>query len=176
MNSAEGRCHDNARCESMWARFKEELLYGRYDMEKMTMSERKPLIWRYFMNYWNNRRICFSIGGLSPVEKSRRYYEQMADAASICMGYGCLLDFVATCPSYKKLHRHRCLCRYDQHSVRKTGRASRNQGNPRVFRTQNIKHGIPSIILCSGSAPGFFSAILRVSGSGLCFTASFLLR
>ena len=31
MNSAGGRCHDNARCESMWARFKEELLYGRYD-------------------------------------------------------------------------------------------------------------------------------------------------
>ena len=28
MNSAGGRCHDNARCESMWARFKEELLYG----------------------------------------------------------------------------------------------------------------------------------------------------
>ena len=26
-NSAGGRCHDNARCESMWARFKEELLY-----------------------------------------------------------------------------------------------------------------------------------------------------
>ena len=64
-------------------------------MVKMTMSERKPLIWRYFMNYWNNRRICFSIGGLSPAEKSRRYYEQMADAASTCMGYGCLLDFAA---------------------------------------------------------------------------------
>ena len=32
MNSAGGRCHDNARCESMWARFKEELLYGRYDI------------------------------------------------------------------------------------------------------------------------------------------------
>lgn len=58
----------------------------------------------------------------------------------------------------------------------KNSGASRNQGNPRVFRTQNIKHGIPSIILCSGSDPGFFSAILRVSGSGLCFTASFLLR
>ena len=35
MNSAGGRCHDNARCESMWARFKEELLYGRYDTSKM---------------------------------------------------------------------------------------------------------------------------------------------
>ena len=25
MNSAGGRCHDNARCESMWARMKEDL-------------------------------------------------------------------------------------------------------------------------------------------------------
>ena len=37
MNSAGGRCHDNARCESMWARMKEELLYGRHDAEKMTV-------------------------------------------------------------------------------------------------------------------------------------------
>ncbi len=37
MNSAGGRCHDNARCESMWTRMKSELLYGRYDTEKMTI-------------------------------------------------------------------------------------------------------------------------------------------
>ena len=29
MNSAGGRCHDNARCESMWARLKDELFYSR---------------------------------------------------------------------------------------------------------------------------------------------------
>ena len=29
MNSAGRLCHDNARCESMWARMKSELLYGR---------------------------------------------------------------------------------------------------------------------------------------------------
>ena len=28
MNSAGGRCHDNAKCESFWGRMKEELLYG----------------------------------------------------------------------------------------------------------------------------------------------------
>ncbi len=39
MNSAFGRCHDNARCESMWARFKEELLYGRYDTTAMTVEQ-----------------------------------------------------------------------------------------------------------------------------------------
>ena len=48
MNSAGGRCHDNARCESMWARMKVELLYGRYNTEKMTIDELKTLIWRFF--------------------------------------------------------------------------------------------------------------------------------
>jgi len=57
MNSAGGRCHDNARCESMWARMKTELLYDRYDTEKMTTDELKTIIWRYFTSYWNNRRM-----------------------------------------------------------------------------------------------------------------------
>ena len=81
MNSAGGRCHDNARCESMWARMKEELLYGRYDTEKMTMEELKSLIWRYFMSYWNNRRICTTNDGLPPVEKRRRYELSLKNAA-----------------------------------------------------------------------------------------------
>ena len=34
MNSAGGRCHDNVRCESMWARMKSELFYDCYDTEK----------------------------------------------------------------------------------------------------------------------------------------------
>ena len=46
MNSAGGRCHDNARCESMWARMKEELLYGRHNTEKMTVEEVETLIFR----------------------------------------------------------------------------------------------------------------------------------
>jgi transposase InsO family protein len=81
MNSAGGRCHDNAKCESLWARFKEELLYGRYDTTKMTMTEVKSLIWRYFMSYWNNRRICSANGGLPPMVKRQRYYESIAKAA-----------------------------------------------------------------------------------------------
>ena len=75
MNSDGGRCHDNARCESMWARLKEELLYGRYDTEKMTVAEVKELIWRYFMSYWNNRRICSSNEGLPPLLKRKMYYD-----------------------------------------------------------------------------------------------------
>ena len=77
MNSAGGRCHDNARCESMWARMKEELLYGRYDTEQMMVEELKTLIWRYFISYWNNRRICSANGGLPPMVKRQRYYESL---------------------------------------------------------------------------------------------------
>ena len=51
MNSAGGRCHDNVKCESMWARMKEELFYNRYDTRKMTKEELKKLIWRYYMSY-----------------------------------------------------------------------------------------------------------------------------
>ncbi len=80
MNSAGGRCHDNARCESMWARMKEELLYGRYHTEEMDIEELKTLIWRYFISYWNNRRICSTNEGLPPMVKRQRYYESL-DAA-----------------------------------------------------------------------------------------------
>nr|WP_277934949.1 DDE-type integrase/transposase/recombinase [Parablautia intestinalis] len=81
MNSAGGRCHGNARCESMWARMKEELIYGRHNTEKMTVEELKTLIWRYFISYWNNRRICSSNDGLPPMARRRRYYEALDTAA-----------------------------------------------------------------------------------------------
>ena len=81
MNSAGGRCHDNARCENMWARMKTELLYGRYDTEQMTVEELKVRIWRYFLSYWNNRRICSANGGLPPMLKRRQYYEALELAA-----------------------------------------------------------------------------------------------
>ena len=81
MNSAGGRCHDNARCESMWARMKTELLYDRYEPKNMTVEELKVLIWRYFFSYWNNRRICSANGGLPPMVKRRRYYSSLNMAA-----------------------------------------------------------------------------------------------
>lgn len=81
MNSDGGRCHDNARCESMWARMKTELLYGRYDTEKMSIADLKTLIWRYFFSYWNNRRICSANGGLPPMLKRQRYYDALKNAA-----------------------------------------------------------------------------------------------
>lgn len=81
MNSDGGRCHDNARCEAMWARMKEELLYGRYNTKQMTIEELKSIIWRYFISYWNNRRICTANGGLPPLIKRQQYYDSIAQAA-----------------------------------------------------------------------------------------------
>ena len=46
-----------------------------------TVEELKIMIWRYFMSYWNNRRICSSIGGMPPAVKRRRYYENLKIAA-----------------------------------------------------------------------------------------------
>ncbi|MCM1335544.1 MAG: DDE-type integrase/transposase/recombinase [Eubacterium sp.] len=44
MNSAGGKCHDNVRCESMWARMKEELFYLRgRKPENFTVDELKTL-------------------------------------------------------------------------------------------------------------------------------------
>ena len=74
--------HDNARCESMWARMKVELFYSRNDKpENFTIEELKTKIWRYYMSYWNNRRICSANGGLPPAIKRRRYYNSFKKAA-----------------------------------------------------------------------------------------------
>ncbi len=81
MNSDGGRCYDNARCEALWARMKEELLYGRYETKKMKIKELKTLIWRYFIIYWNTRRICSTNGGLSPMLKRKQYYQSLEQAA-----------------------------------------------------------------------------------------------
>lgn len=82
MNSAGGRCHDNARCESMWARMKVELFYSRNDKpENYTLEELKTKIWRYYMSYWNNRRISSSIGGIPPALKRRRYFISFKNVA-----------------------------------------------------------------------------------------------
>ncbi len=81
MNSAGGKCHDNARCESMWARFKEELIYNRYESSKISIEDMKTLIWRYFMSYWNNRRICSANDGLPPFVKRDFYYRSLESAA-----------------------------------------------------------------------------------------------
>jgi len=75
MNSAAGRCHDNAKCESMWARFKEECVYGRLRLSEMSIEAVKTVVWRYFMSYWNNRRVCSANGGIPPVIKRSRFFQ-----------------------------------------------------------------------------------------------------
>ena len=79
MNSAGGRCHDNAKCESMWARAKVEKFYN-FDTSKMPMEVVKRLVFKYFMGYWNNRRICSAIGGMPPAMKRAQFYAQQAYA------------------------------------------------------------------------------------------------
>lgn len=81
MNSAAGRCHDNAKCESMWARGKSEIM-ACYNTKKMTCEDLKRLIFRYYMVYWNNRRICSAIGGMPPMVKRGAYYKGFADTAA----------------------------------------------------------------------------------------------
>lgn len=63
------------------ARIKTELLYDYYDVERMTVEELKVLIWRYFLSYWNNRRICSANDGLPPMLKRRQYFEALELAA-----------------------------------------------------------------------------------------------
>ena len=81
MDSAGGRCHDNARRGSVRAGMKSGLLYGRYDTGKMGTDELKTLIWIYFISCWNNRRIRSSDGGLPPMIKRQRYYDSLKEAA-----------------------------------------------------------------------------------------------
>ena len=82
MNSAGGRCHDNARCESMWARMKEEMFYSRNRKpENYSVEELKSMVWYYFISYWNNRRICSANDGLPPTVKRKQYYSNLMNAA-----------------------------------------------------------------------------------------------
>jgi len=82
MNSADGRCYDNAKCESMWGRFKEEKLY-KTDTSKISMVQVKSMIWRYFYSYWNNRRICSAIGGMAPMTKRNLYFDSIYTENSV---------------------------------------------------------------------------------------------
>ena len=55
---------------------KEELFYSRSDnSENYTSEELKTMIWRYYMSYRVNRRICTANAGLPPAVKRRLYYE-----------------------------------------------------------------------------------------------------
>ena len=62
-------------------RRKEELFYGRIRTEDYTVDELKQMVWRYFMSYWNNRRICTANGGLPPMVKRIYYYASIEAAA-----------------------------------------------------------------------------------------------
>lgn len=60
---------------------KDELFYGRARTEKFTVVELKTTIFRYFISYWNIRRICSAHGGLPSIIKWQRFYEAKVKAA-----------------------------------------------------------------------------------------------
>jgi len=78
MNSSAGRVHDNAKCESIWARVKGEIM-ACYDTKNMTCAELTLLLRFYLLDYWNYRRICSAIGGVPPFVKRQAYFLKMAD-------------------------------------------------------------------------------------------------
>ena len=49
--------------------------------ENHTIEALKTMIWRYFMSYWSNRRICSAIGGIPPAVKRHRFYSALTIAA-----------------------------------------------------------------------------------------------
>jgi transposase InsO family protein len=76
MSLARLSCYGNAKCESIFGRFKVEAIYDRYDTKNMIMDAVKILVFRYFMGYWNNRRISTANGGVPPAVKRQRFYEK----------------------------------------------------------------------------------------------------
>ena len=77
MNSASGRCLDNAKGESMWGCSKVEIM-SCCDTKKMTCYELAIVIYDYYQ-YWNHRRICSAIGGVPPIVKRGAYYAKLYD-------------------------------------------------------------------------------------------------
>lgn len=61
-----------------------DILIDRPDMFQHYFTEYiftdKHIIWVYYMSYWNNRRICSSIGGIPPAMKRKRYFAESAKA------------------------------------------------------------------------------------------------
>ena len=54
---------------------------GNLTLLENSIAELKTMIWRYYMSYWNNRRICSANGGLPPAVKRKKYYESLVSAA-----------------------------------------------------------------------------------------------
>ena len=67
--------------DERWARFKEELLYGRYDATSMTVEQLKTLIWRYLSVIGIIGESIPANGGLPPMVKRQQYYTSLQEAA-----------------------------------------------------------------------------------------------
>lgn len=80
MNSAGGRCHDNAHCEARITRVKKDLLYSRYDTKKDNHRETQDPHMEILHHFWNAKRTCSTNGGLFPMVK-KLYYDSTEQAA-----------------------------------------------------------------------------------------------
>jgi transposase InsO family protein len=79
MSHAKTSCYGNARCESIFARFKTEAIYDRYDTIEMSLEEVKSLVFRYFMGYWNNRRIS----GKKHPKRRKKKMKELIDSGTL---------------------------------------------------------------------------------------------
>ena len=73
------QCFENSETEELINLYADEGITGtREDKpENYTMKELKTMIWRYFMSYWANRRICTANGGLPPAARRKLYYDHI---------------------------------------------------------------------------------------------------
>ena len=113
MNSAGGRCHDNSRCESrrgQVTRMKNELFYSRGRRSTdYTTEQLKTMIWRYYMSYWNNRRICSAIGWMPSHRKAPQIFfsHGLATGALHWNKYP-LRGYLFQCPMFSKFLSELC--------------------------------------------------------------------
>lgn len=54
---------------------------GGYGSTQMTIDQLKTLILRYFISYWNNKRISSANGDLPPMVKRQKYYALLQETA-----------------------------------------------------------------------------------------------
>ncbi len=54
-------------------------IFSIYNPKKFTSKEMERIIWNYFTDYWNNRRICTANDGLPPAIKREAFYLKQND-------------------------------------------------------------------------------------------------
>lgn len=79
INSDSIRCHDNARCDTMWARRN----FCMIDMRQKRWSLNNRILWfgDASSSTGTTKEICSASGGLPPMHKRKQYYESLEQMA-----------------------------------------------------------------------------------------------